>query len=235
MRSHQRPAQPRTIGDRGVRVGDRDDAFDDEMDCLAPQCHLQPVGDVAAHFLFDMDRVLADLAIESHRLSHRVRRRLRAADHLHQRNEMRRVERMADHAALGMLALGRHAADEQARRARGDHRVRRRGSVDRGEQLDLDVLALGPALLHEGRAFGGRRRILEERKALAVGAGLHRVELLQCRPGIVDEAAREILAVRCRIIGGNLEPACQKIGCPACADGAGADDADTFCHDELVA
>ena len=60
MRPHQRPAQAGAVGDRGIDVGDRDHAFGDEMNRLAPQRGLQPVGDVARHFLLDVDRLLAE-------------------------------------------------------------------------------------------------------------------------------------------------------------------------------
>src|SRR6266849_2900893 len=86
MRSHQRPAQPRTLADRGVDVGDAGDAAGKEMDGLAPQRGLQAVGDVPGDLAADMDRAFADARIKFHRPLDRGGRRPCAADHLVQRN-----------------------------------------------------------------------------------------------------------------------------------------------------
>src|SRR6185437_7158147 len=91
----------------------------------------------------------------------------------------------------------------------------------------------GPAFLHEGRALGGRRGVLEKFEALAVGARLHDFEFFQRRPGIVDEAAGEGFAVRRRVVGGDFEPPRKEISRPACADGPGADHRDAFWHASL--
>ena len=60
MRPHQRPAQAGAIGDRRVGIGDRHHAFRHQVNDLAPQRGLQAVGDMARHFLLDVDRLLAD-------------------------------------------------------------------------------------------------------------------------------------------------------------------------------
>ena len=61
-RPDHRPAQPGAVGDRGVDVGDGDDAARDEAVGLAPQRGLQPVHDVAGELLAHADRSLADAA-----------------------------------------------------------------------------------------------------------------------------------------------------------------------------
>src|SRR5689334_18002308 len=94
MRPENRPAQARPIGDGGIDFGDIGHAFRDEMYRLAPQCRLQPVGDMARHLLADTDRMLAGPAIESERLIDGVGRRPLPAHHLDERNEMRWVEGM---------------------------------------------------------------------------------------------------------------------------------------------
>ena len=74
------------------------------MDRLAPQRRLQPVGDVPPDLAADMDRALAERGIESHRALDRGGCGERAADDLDERDQMRRVERVADHAPAGMAA-----------------------------------------------------------------------------------------------------------------------------------
>ncbi len=71
---HQRPAQPRTLADRGVDVGDTGDALGEEMDGLAPQRGLQAVGDVPGDLAADVDRALADACIKFERPLDRGRR-----------------------------------------------------------------------------------------------------------------------------------------------------------------
>ena len=102
---------------RGIDVGDAGDTAGEEMDGLAPQRGLQAVGDMPRDLAADVDRPLADARIKGDRPIDRGRRRLCAADHLDQRDQVRRVERMADDNALGMAA-GRHeTADQEPRRA----------------------------------------------------------------------------------------------------------------------
>jgi len=113
MRTHQRPAQPGTLADRGVDVGDAGDPGGDEMDGFAPQRSLQAVGNVPGDLAADVDRALADAGIKFHRPLNRSGGGLRAADHLDQRDQVWRVERVADDDAFGMAA-GRHqTADQQ--------------------------------------------------------------------------------------------------------------------------
>ena len=64
---------------------------------------------MTAHLLADMDGVLADRAIEGERPLDGVGRGPRALHHLDQRDEMRRIEGMAEDAALdagGAIASG---------------------------------------------------------------------------------------------------------------------------------
>src|SRR5215813_6536381 len=101
------------------------------------------------HFFLDVNRILAGKAIEIHRLADRLRRSPGTANHLDQRNEMGRIERMADDAALRVFAFHADTADQEPRRTGSDHRFRRQGGIESYEQFDLEILALGPALLHE--------------------------------------------------------------------------------------
>src|SRR3984957_14004447 len=96
----QRPAQPRPMRDRGVDVSDARDTGLYEAERLLPQRRLKAVGDVARDLSAQMDRVFAHRAIEVQRSLDRVQRGLFAAAHLDEWNEVRRVERMAEHDAL---------------------------------------------------------------------------------------------------------------------------------------
>ena len=104
MRAHQRPAQPRAFADRGIHIGDTRNPFRHQMHRFAPQCGLQAVRQMAGHFLFDFDRVLADGTIEFHCRLHGFGAALGAAHNLDQGDQMRRVEGVADHHAFGMRA-----------------------------------------------------------------------------------------------------------------------------------
>jgi hypothetical protein len=90
---------------------------------------------------------------------------------------------------------------------------------------DFEIFAFGPALLNELRSFDGGGRILEKFETLSVGTRLHDLEFFQRRPRRVDELACEGFAVRSRVIAGDFESARQEVGCPACTDCTGADDA----------
>jgi len=112
VRSHQRPAQPGTLADRGIDVGNAGDAAGEEMDGLVPQRSLQAVCDVPCDLAADVDRPLADARIKGHRLLDRGRRGRRAADHLDQGDQVWRVERVADDNAFGMPAGCHETADQ---------------------------------------------------------------------------------------------------------------------------
>ena len=224
--AHHAPAKPRSIADGGVRVLDAQHALLDEVEHLPIERRLQAVGHVPGKLLPQMNRLLADRRIERHRLLDRFRRCLGAAHHFHQRNDVRRVERMADEDALGVLALRLHHARRDARRARGDDRVRRRGVVHVGEELDLEVRAA------RGR-FPGRSRPATAPAFMSVvkvrrsrDAPGERPMASSCLPGLVDVLAQVGFRVRRRIGRDDVEAARQILGRPTRADDSGADDGD---------
>src|SRR5215471_11858601 len=137
VRPHDSPAQARPIGDTGVDVGHGGDALIYEVNRLAPKRGLQPIHQMASYLLSDVDRPFADLAIESDRTLGHGRAGALAADHLYQRDHVRRIEGVADDAALGMPAAHGNVADEDARRARGKDYLGRQRAVEPLEQLDL--------------------------------------------------------------------------------------------------
>src|SRR5580692_11912431 len=143
-RAKQRPAQSWPVRDRGVDVSDAGDPGLHEVERLLPQRCLQAVGDVAHDLTTQMDWVLAHRAIEVQRSLDRGQRGLFAAAHLHEWNEVRRVERMTEHDALRVArACVLELAYHNRRRARGQRRIGWRGLVEAAEEISLDVEPLG--------------------------------------------------------------------------------------------
>ena len=105
MRPHQGPAQPRPGTDRRINIGHTCHPFCHQVQRLPPQRRLQPIGDMPRHLAADMDRLLADRAVEGERPLDRHRTRLLAANDLDQRHQMRGIEGVADDAAFGVPAI----------------------------------------------------------------------------------------------------------------------------------
>ena len=99
---HDAPAQPRTPAQSLVDIGDADDVVGDEVIDFPRQRRLQAIGDMAGDFLAQTDGLLSEPGVEFRRALDRRLRSLGAADDLDQRNQMRRIEGMADDAALGV-------------------------------------------------------------------------------------------------------------------------------------
>ena len=99
-------------------VGGADDAIRNEVINLARQRGLQAVGNVPRHFLVEAHGPLPDRCIKFGCALDRRFRSLGPADNLDQRDQMRRIERMGDDAALRMDRGARlDLAHGQARRA----------------------------------------------------------------------------------------------------------------------
>ncbi|MNT04737.1 hypothetical protein D3C72_1393280 [compost metagenome] len=213
--------------DGGVDVGHARHALVDEVKRFAPQRGLQPVRDVAFHLALHVDRPLADGGIEGHRAGDGVGRGLLAADHLDQRDQVRRVERMPQHHALRVHAARLHAADRQARRARREDGLRRRGGVHAAEQVDLEVHALGAVLLHEvGHGHGVFQAVV---KAQAADRGaLGQAEAFQRRPVLRHGGAQPVFGAGRGVGRVHVEPVREEMRGPAGADHAGADDGDAL-------
>ena len=81
---------------------DADDVVGDKVIDLARQRRLQAIGDMAGDFLAQTDGLLAQARVEFRGAPNGRFRGLRAADDLDERNQVRRIERMADDAALGV-------------------------------------------------------------------------------------------------------------------------------------
>jgi hypothetical protein len=103
--AHDAPAQARAPAQGGVDVRSADDAFGNEVINLPRERRLQTIGDVPGHLLSQPDGLLTQPGVELCGALNRGFRGLRAADNLDERNQVRRVERMADDAALGVRGL----------------------------------------------------------------------------------------------------------------------------------
>ena len=167
--AHRRPAQPRAVADGVVDLVHGGEVIGDQPQRLAPQRLEQAVGDEAVDLVADDDGVHGDRPVGRHRSRHRLRRGALRGAHLHQRQQVDRVEGMADDEALGALHLGGEPRGQQARGGRGDDRVGWSRLAGLGQQGALELLALRGALLdqvdpghglldgvHDGeRALGG--------------------------------------------------------------------------------
>ena len=173
-----------------------------------------------------MNRLLAHRRIELHRLPDRFRRCLDAAHHFDKRNDVRRVERVADKDALGTLAARLHHAGRDARGARGDDRIGGRGFVHVGKQLDLELGPLGSVLLNE---VGLRERLFHiRREAQAVARCTGREpDRFKLFPGFVNILAQVRFGIGAGIGCDDVEAAGEVLRRPACSDDSGAHDGDT--------
>ena len=182
--------------------------------------------------LLQADRVLADLAVKRHRGIQRRLRRGCAADDLDQRDQMRRVERVAEHDALwdaGNRIL--YAADLEGGGGGGEHRAGAGVAAPPSRRTSVLLVgqALGPGFLHEIGAFQRRRdgRVASTPQPAPVGAG--------------SKADRRHASARCPATDGvqgspphrapgrrrsRPAPAARNVARPARADDTRADDGD---------
>ena len=103
----------------------------------------------------------------------------------------------------------------------------RQNRVEAPEDFCLEVLPLGPVLLHE---VGARNRLLQVRvevQAVLRGTGSE-AEPLQGRPVLRHAGAQPVFRAGRRIGGRNVEAVGQEMRGPARADHAGGDDGNTL-------
>ncbi|MNL51067.1 hypothetical protein D3C87_1741350 [compost metagenome] len=91
-----------------------------------------------AHGFVERDALVDDLC-----------RGLVATHHFHQRDQVRRVERVANDKALGMPATGLQAAHDEARRTGRHDDMGRQHRIHAGKEVDLEVFAFGRIFLHK--------------------------------------------------------------------------------------
>ena len=150
-----------------------------------------------------------------------------AADDLDQRDEVRRVERVADHGALG-AARTRSASRVMPKPEVEDEITTSAGVAASmsASSAPLDVEVLGRALLHEvglgARPRPGRAR-RSARPRLAPSA---RPSSVSAGQAAATRWRSRCLGVRCRVPGHHAVAAGQEVGDPAATDDAGADAGD---------
>src|SRR5947209_17503426 len=104
--AHDAPAQARTRAQGGIDVRSADDAFGNEVINLPPERRLQTIGDMPGHLLAQPDGLLTQSGVELCGALNRGFRGLRAANDLDQRNQVRRLEGLADHGTFGVQLPG---------------------------------------------------------------------------------------------------------------------------------
>src|SRR3984957_6917620 len=104
--SHHAPSRPRPVAHCHVGVGDTEYALLNEVEDFLVERRLQPVGDMTGERLKQTNRLFPNRGIKRHGLLDRLGRRFGSAHHFHERNDVRRIERMSDHAAFWTLARG---------------------------------------------------------------------------------------------------------------------------------
>ena len=159
-RPHEGPAHAGGIDDRIVDILGRADALVEDVQRLAPQGFLEAIADIAVDLLLEAQHMHADRFEIDAGAIHGVVRGLLAGNGLDQRQQIDRVEGVADDHALRMLAFGLEARRQKARRGRGDDHVGAGDRIDILEELDLQRLALGRGLMDE---IGARRHRLQDR------------------------------------------------------------------------
>src|SRR5258705_12391743 len=102
------PTEAGAMADRDFDVGAGCCSEVHEMEHLSLKGRLETVCNVPLEFSAQADRLLADRSVEGHRpIDHRIGGFL-AADYLHERNQMGRIEWMAEHDPLGKARIRLH-------------------------------------------------------------------------------------------------------------------------------
>src|SRR5262245_5737447 len=111
---HYAPPWAGAVAHRCIGVLDAQHALLNQIEHFAIERGLKAIRHVPGQFFVETNRPLADRCVERHRPQDRVGRRFRAADDFDERNDVRRIERMADEDTLGVRAVGLHDARRDA-------------------------------------------------------------------------------------------------------------------------
>jgi len=221
-RTHCGPPQARPGPHGLVDVFDAGHPGCDQMDRFAPDGGLQPVGDMAGHLPFDPDCGLADGFIEPDGAIDDSRSRQIVAHHLDQRDQVRRIEGMAEDEARRIAPSLLHLAEREAGRGTGDDGVCGKRGFDFGKERMFDRQPFRNVLLDEGGALDRLCGTLVERDPVRI-AVFCQAELGQGRPGPFDVAVHAVLDGLGGVIDRDRATGSQKQGGPAGADHAGSD------------
>ena len=153
--AHEGPAQPRPIDDRIVNLVGAGHAIGHHVQGLAPDRLLQAIGDIALDLAAHPQRLHTEAPIEGDGAIDGPGVAGLATQHLHQGQQVDRIEGMADHHPPRHTAVRLNAARQQSRGTGGDDHLWRRRGIDALVQGALQVLALGRGLLDEIRLAHG--------------------------------------------------------------------------------
>ena len=231
--THLRPAQAEAAADRFVDLGRGGDAVPHQPQRFAPRRFQQPVGDVRVDLLADRQRPHADRLQERDGAvaDRRVGRRRR--HHLHQRQEIDRIERVADQYLPRTPRAALQVRWLESRRGRGEHGALRRMPLDLAQDGALRLQPFGHAFLYPV-GVGDRRgdRIAPGQRAFGRQGAV--VQGGQAAPGVVQDRAHLPPGVGARIEHRRVPAVEQEPRGPAAADHAAADDGGSHRRGRLV-
>ncbi len=156
-RSHERPAQRQPVADADIDILDTGVAVGDKPESLLQQGALQAVHDEAVELALHHQRRMAGIDEEGARPFQRLGGRPRRRHHLGRRNEIGRVDRMHDQAAVPPLQMVGEFRRQQRRGGTGDDRLRAGKRIDQGKHLALHIEVFRRVLLDMG-CIGQRLR-----------------------------------------------------------------------------
>ena len=158
--AHDAPAKAGAVGDRLVDLPGGGNPVVDEVQGLPPYRFEEAVRDERVDLGVEHEGVHADRSVEAGGPSLRLFGGGFAPDHLDEGQQVDGDEGVADEHSLRRRAVRLEAAREEPRGRGGDDRVGGRGPARASEEGALHLLALGRALLNEGRP---RDRLLDAR------------------------------------------------------------------------
>ncbi len=218
--THDRPAQARSVHDGVIQFARRGHAFVNHVQDLAPDRLLQSIGEMAGHFAAYAQRVHADVGHESAGGVQGGRGGLFAADQLHQRQQVHRIEWMCDQEALRRMHVTLQVRGQQARGTGGNHNIRRRVSADGGQHTLLELELFGDVFLDKVRL--PRHRVQVGREGQRPLARQRRKRQPRQRPfGVGNRAPDPLLHLRIEVRGDHVDPEMQRASGPATADDPG--------------
>ena len=171
--AHDAPAKTGAVGDRLIDLPGGGDPVVDEVEGLAPDRFEEAVRDECVDLRVEHEGMHADRSVEVGGVFLRFRGRGVSADYLDEGQQVDGDEGVADEDSLPRRAVRLEAAREEARGRGGDDRVGASGPARASEEGALHLLALGRALLNEGRPLD---RFLDARHDLDPAGGNGRRE-----------------------------------------------------------
>ena len=225
--AHERPAQPGAKANGVVDFAGGRHAVIDQVQRLAPQRFEQAVGDKTGDFLAHMQRAHTEGFIHLDRGLDRFRRGVLAAHHFHQRQQIDRVERVADDTAFRVSRTLVELARQQPGGTRADQCIGLGRCADLAVQLQFQLQAFRGAFLDEVGVFHAFFNGGHKAQAVLRCAGCEAL-FFQGAPGIGDAFAQRRFGTRRGVPGDHIEAMRQGAGHPAAADDTAAEGGEGF-------